>query len=99
MKAALPVVNVISRCRGGLCDPDRMSPGLLFRKQCFGFIPAMWRIQVSPARTMIRRVVIAWCTVGFAAGLVLAGDEPELPYYDWGACPFECCTYREWIAK
>ncbi len=19
-----------------------------------------------------------------------------LPYYDWGACPFEGCTYREW---
>ncbi len=21
---------------------------------------------------------------------------PPLPYLDWGACPFECCTYREW---
>ena len=25
-------------------------------------------------------------------------DKPTLPYYDWGACPFECCTYREWTA-
>lgn len=24
-------------------------------------------------------------------------DAPPVPYYDWGACPFECCTYREWI--
>ncbi|MBX7136287.1 MAG: hypothetical protein K1X67_26760 [Fimbriimonadaceae bacterium] len=35
-------------------------------------------------------------------GLVMAGepsDRPRLPYEDWGACPFECCTYREWIAK
>jgi hypothetical protein len=23
---------------------------------------------------------------------------PVLPYLDWGACPFECCTYREWTA-
>jgi len=20
----------------------------------------------------------------------------KLPFYDWGACPFECCTYRNW---
>jgi hypothetical protein len=25
-----------------------------------------------------------------------AQEKPPLPYYDWGACPFECCTYREW---
>ena len=24
---------------------------------------------------------------------------PPLPYVDDGACPFECCTYREWTAK
>ena len=23
-------------------------------------------------------------------------ETPKLPYYDWGACPFECCTYRDW---
>jgi hypothetical protein len=22
----------------------------------------------------------------------------QLPYYDWGACPSECCTYRAWQA-
>jgi hypothetical protein len=22
-----------------------------------------------------------------------------MPFEDYGACPFECCTYREWIAK
>jgi len=27
---------------------------------------------------------------------VKAQERPPLPYYDWGACPFECCTYREW---
>ncbi len=25
--------------------------------------------------------------------------KPPLPYLDWGACPFECCTYREWVAN
>lgn len=36
------------------------------------------------------------------SSVVVAGnraDMPRLPYEDWGACPFECCTYREWIAK
>lgn len=23
---------------------------------------------------------------------------PSSPYIDKGACPFECCTYREWVA-
>jgi hypothetical protein len=25
--------------------------------------------------------------------------QPPLPYKDAGACPFECCTYREWTAN
>jgi hypothetical protein len=23
---------------------------------------------------------------------------PALPFYDWGACPYEKCDYREWTA-
>ena len=23
---------------------------------------------------------------------------PTLPFYDWGACPYEACTYRQWTA-
>jgi hypothetical protein len=23
---------------------------------------------------------------------------PPIPYLDWGACPFECCTYGRWTA-
>jgi hypothetical protein len=26
-------------------------------------------------------------------------NEPPVPYEDIGACPFECCVYREWIAN
>lgn len=25
--------------------------------------------------------------------------QPPVPYKDAGACPFECCTYREWTAN
>lgn len=28
-----------------------------------------------------------------------ARERPPLPYLDWDACPFECCTYRDWIAN
>src|ERR1700752_1151768 len=28
----------------------------------------------------------------------LGNGEPTMPYYDFGACPFECCTYRDWVA-
>jgi hypothetical protein len=31
--------------------------------------------------------------------LSAADDKPRLPYYDWDACPFECCTYQKWEAK
>ncbi len=42
--------------------------------------------------------------VGFLAGLGGAPESagtlaPHLPFFDWGACPFECCTYREWTAN
>ena|SRR3972149_1034755 len=26
-------------------------------------------------------------------------SKPPIPYENNGACPFECCTYREWYAK
>jgi hypothetical protein len=34
--------------------------------------------------------------------VILASPGPadlRFPFYDWGACPFECCTYREWTAN
>jgi len=31
-----------------------------------------------------------------AASSAVAQDKPPLPFEDVGACPFECCTYREW---
>jgi hypothetical protein len=41
----------------------------------------------------------------FIIGIVLSplaraasSDAPKTPYFDWNACPFECCTYQDWIA-
>ena len=35
--------------------------------------------------------------LGAASGVFASPvDGPVLPYYDRGACPFECCTYRQW---
>src|SRR5215831_17323689 len=33
-----------------------------------------------------------------AANPAAAAEAPPSPYFDWGACPFECCAYREWSA-
>jgi hypothetical protein len=30
--------------------------------------------------------------------LTMAQDRPPDGYENWGVCPFECCTYREWTA-
>jgi len=30
---------------------------------------------------------------------VCAQDGPPMPYIDKGACPFECCTYRQWTVE
>jgi hypothetical protein len=28
----------------------------------------------------------------------MAQEKPPANYENWGVCPFECCTYREWVA-
>lgn len=28
-----------------------------------------------------------------------ATEPPALPFFDWGACPYETCGYREWTAR
>lgn len=30
---------------------------------------------------------------------VAAQEKPPIPHEEWGVCPFECCTYREWTAE
>ena len=32
----------------------------------------------------------------FVACVSAFGQQPALPYFDWGACPYETCAYKEW---
>ena len=41
--------------------------------------------------TFLSLIILAGGIVSFAQT-----DRPKVPYVDRGACPFECCTYREW---
>src|SRR4051812_19732336 len=38
---------------------------------------------------------VAVCQVDQPRGI----NAPALPFYDWNACPFEGCSYRQWIAQ
>ena len=40
--------------------------------------------------------LLAAITLQASGGLA---QGPPLPYEDRGACPFECCTYRDWTAE
>lgn len=33
------------------------------------------------------------------ATTVSSDEKPRQPYYDWGRCPFEGCTYQAWTTK
>lgn len=41
-------------------------------------------------------LIVALALVGSAAFGAQSGAAPPDPYVDKGACPFECCTYRDW---
>lgn len=45
---------------------------------------------------------IAWAALTFVAAGIMQGEQRNSPpdlYVSKGACPFECCVYREWIAN
>ena len=50
---------------------------------------------------MLNKLVFTSTFLLFLSLLLIAAknDSPPTPYYDYGACPFECCTYRSWTAK
>jgi len=39
------------------------------------------------------------CGTRILAGAQTPAPGPAMPFEDAGACPFECCAYREWIAR
>jgi hypothetical protein len=36
---------------------------------------------------------------GLVVAVAQTPNAPPLPFVDDGACPFECCTYRDWVAQ
>lgn len=53
---------------------------------------------------MLQRILkLSWLLALLIAILIplaaYAQTRPPLPFEDVGACPFECCMYREWIAN
>ena len=47
---------------------------------------------------LVRSALLGFATAcsGLQPALAISPSHPKLPFYDWGACPFECCTYRDW---
>ena len=41
-------------------------------------------------------ISVFFIVLGLWTTSALAQSRPPTPYYDRGACPFECCTYRQW---
>ena len=54
----------------------------------------MWRAGLILAAGMLAPV---FCQDAGESRAMAAA--PSLPYYDWNACPFEGCAYREWTAR
>ena len=52
----------------------------------------------------MRTVALMICAGILSAAFCQSGGEskemaaPALPFYDWGACPYEACAYRQWAA-
>lgn len=46
-------------------------------------------------RKLLLSIFLVLCLFG-AGAIGQKSKGPPVPYVDKGACPFECCTYREW---
>jgi hypothetical protein len=44
------------------------------------------------------RIVILTVCAGLLSPAFCQDAPPTLPFYDWGACPYETCHYGEWTA-
>jgi hypothetical protein len=45
------------------------------------------------------RVQLVKCNPWVSSLMILSPPPPPAIYYDWGACPFEGCTYRTWTTQ
>lgn len=46
-----------------------------------------------------KRFILFWIILWLILSSQLNAQTLKLPYQDIGACPFECCTYREWVGN
>ena len=46
----------------------------------------------------MKKIAVACCML-LSTMLAAAQDTPPNPHENWGICPFECCSYREWTAE
>ncbi len=55
---------------------------------------------VTMVPTYLRHIVVLSLFANPASVTPWANaQQPPKVHIDRGACPFECCTYREWVAK
>ena len=50
---------------------------------------------LSPGDVPVKRVLLGIALVAIACGRTNQSG-PPIPFDENGACPFQCCTYREW---
>lgn len=53
-------------------------------------------------KTRIAQAILPVLLLGVPGGIAASGTVPEKPpsvYVDVGACPFECCKYRQWTVE
>ena len=74
--------------RSAMCDPLR---------------DLRWRRTIQKCQILIglpeMKLVPIFIAVFLAQAPPSGSGGLHLPYYDWNACPFECCTYRTWTAN
>jgi len=46
----------------------------------------------------VRIVILTICSGILASASGQDVQAPAVPFYDWGACPYETCSYRQWTA-
>src|SRR5215203_1982274 len=59
----------------------------------------MCRIKNERGKMSKKHFILYGFTVLIALSVQTFGQKLSLPFRDVGACPFECCTYREWTAN
>ncbi len=48
---------------------------------------------------MNKLLAVIFASSVFTSPYAVAQEKPPAHYENWGVCPFECCTYREWTAE